>query len=161
MALTVAMKLNMATLEELTGDDLNANTQILHNGYDINKAFSASTTPDVDTAAFQTKLMSGGAGTIDLTSLLLNGVAVSASGKKPRGLLITALSGNSGNVTVVKGASNGYTGLGSAFSITLEPGMSVAVDFASGGNAVGSGDKTLDLSGTGTDGVRFSFVAGT
>lgn len=44
---------------------------------------------------------------------------------------------------------------------TLEELTGVAVDFASGGNVVGSGDKTLDLSGTGTDGVRFSFVAGT
>lgn len=161
MPFSTAMKLNLATVNHLTGDDLAANTDVLHNGYDINKTFTDDTTPDVDTAAFQTKLMTAGAATIDLTALLLNGVSVSASGKKPRGILITALAGNGAAVTVEKGASNGYTGLGADFSVTLEPGMSFAVDFAAGGNTVGSGDKTLDLSGTGTDGVRLSFIAGT
>ena len=57
---------------------------------------------------------------------------------------------------------NGYDGMGSAFSVTLEPVASFIFFFYAGtGNAVGGSNKTLDLSGTTTDGVRFSVVAGT
>src|SRR5690349_16768697 len=74
--------------------------------------------------------MAAGAATIDMTSLLLNAVAVTFSTLKPRGILVTALTGNGANVTVAKGASNGYDGMGSAFSVTLEPGQSFMFDFA-------------------------------
>lgn len=161
MAISVLAKLNVTTTETLTGDDLNADSQLLHSGYDVNRTLTASTTPDATKAAYQTVAMTAGAATIDLTSLLLNAVAVTFSGLKPRVVLVTAIAANSGNVTVAKGASNGYDGMGGSFSVTLEPGQSFAFDFAAAGNAVGGSNKTLDLSGSGTDGVRLSAVAGT
>lgn len=158
---STALKLAITTTETLTNDDLNANTSLLHSGYDVTPTLNAASTPDVTAAAYQTFAMVAGAKTIDLTNLLLQAAVITLTGKKPRALLITALAANAGNTTIAKGASNGYDGLGSAFSITLEPGMSVAVYFSTQGNAVGSGNKTLDVSGTGTDSVQFSAIAGT
>ena len=161
MAISVLQKCNVTTTEILTGDDLVANTTILHSGYDINRTLDASSTPNATKCAYQTVTMSGGAGTINLTSLLLNSVAVTFDGLKPRSILITALTGNSGNVTVTKAVSNGYDGMGSAFSVVLEPGQSFLFEFYTAGNAVSSSNRDLTLAGTGTDGVRLSTVAGT
>lgn len=155
------VKLNVTTTETLTNDDLNASSTLLHNGYDINRSLTGVTSENVTKAAYQTVAMTAGAATIDFTSLLLNAVAVTLTGLKPRAILVTALAANAGNVTVVKGASNGYDGMGSAFSVVLEPGQSFAFDFFTAGNAVGGSNKTLDISGTLTDGVRLSIVAGT
>ncbi len=159
--LSTLLKLNISTTETLTGDDLSGPSPLLHSGYDVNRTMDASTTPDNTAAAYQTFAMSGGLKTIDLTNLLLDAAVVNLNLKKPRALLMTALATNAGTTTIVKGASNGYDGLGAAFSIALEPGMSVAVDFSTQGNAVGASNKTLDMSGTGTDAVRFSVCAGT
>ncbi len=153
--------LNISTTETLTNDDLSGNTPLRHTGYDIGPVLTATSTPDVTAAAYQTFAMVAGAKTIDMTNLLLNAAAVTLNTKKPRALRVTALEANSANVAVVKGASSGYDGLGAAFSVTLEPGMSVMVWFSTQGNAVTSGNKTLDVSGTGTDGVQFSVIAGT
>ncbi len=161
MSLAVGIKLNVTTTETLTGDDLVANTTIVHSGYDVARDLTASTTPDVTKASYQTVAMTAGAATIDMTALLLNGVAVTLSGLEPRAIRVTALAANAANVTVAKGASNGYDGMGAAFSVTLEPGQGFLFDFAAVGNAVGGSNKTLDLSGTGTDGVRLTTVAGT
>jgi hypothetical protein len=85
---------------------------------------------------------------------------VTLTGLKPRAIRVKALAANSGNVTVVKGASNGYDGMGGSFSVVLEPGQAFMFDFYTAGNAVASNNKTIDLSGTGTDGVQFSTIAG-
>jgi hypothetical protein len=162
MPIAASIKLNLTVTETLTGDDLNAESTLLHNGYDIAADLTASTAVTVTKCAYQTVNMTAGAATIDLTDLLLNAVAVTLTGLEPRALRVTALTTNGASITVAKGASNGYDGLGAAFSVTLEPGSSALFYFYSGtGNAVGSGNKNLDLSGTTTDGVRFSVVAGT
>jgi hypothetical protein len=69
---------------------------------------------------------------------------------------------NANAITIAKGASNGYTGFGSAFSVTLQPGDEWT--FKGNDNAgvtdVGSGAKTLDVSGTGAQVLQFHIVAG-
>jgi hypothetical protein len=105
--------------------------------------------------------MTAGAGTIDMTALALQDASITITGLKPRGVLFTALAANAGTITIAKGASNGYDGLGAAFSIALEPGMSMAVYFSTQGNAVSGTNKTLDLSGTLTDGLTYGIIAGT
>lgn len=161
MSIAVEIKAQVTTTETLTGDDLIADTQIVHSGYDVSRSLTASTTPDATKCSYQTVAMTLGAATVDLTSLLLNGVAVTLTALKPRVVRVTALVANSGSVTVAKGASNGYDGMGSAFSVTLEPGQSFMFEFYTTGNAVGGSNKTLDLTGSGTDGVRLTTVAGT
>lgn len=114
------------------------------------------TTPAVTAAALQTFSFTAGAVTIDLTSLTgMNGAAVSLSALKGRGVVIYNPVGNA-SITVAKGASNGYTGLGSAFSIVIPAGGWFV--FYDGGNgvAVSGSDKTLDVTGSGVQ----SFYAG-
>lgn len=155
------IRLALTTTETRTDGDLAPGTTLIHSGYDVTANLTAATTPDETKAAYDQVAMSGGTGTIDMTALALQDASVTITGLKPRGVLFTALAANAGNLTIAKGASNGYDGLGSAFSITLEPGMSVAVYFSTQGNAVSGTNKTLDLSGTGTDGLTYGIIAGT
>lgn len=93
-----------------------------------------------------------GAATIDMTNF--PGGGVDGTGKKPT-LTFTNPLTNANSITVAVGATNGYTGYGADFSITLTPGESVQL---SGSSNIGSGSKTLDLSGTGAQALH---VAGT
>jgi hypothetical protein len=86
--------------------------------------------------------MTAGAVTIDLTAS-----PVSGDGKTPIRAFLMNPAGNSA-ITVDIGASNGYDGFGDAFSITLEPGYSVQLE---GDSEIGAANKTLDVTGTGTD----------
>ena len=156
----VTIQSRVYTVETLTNDDVPANSTVTHSQYDVLTNLSASTTPNVDTAAFETFTLSSGSATIDLTALTLNGAAVSLSAKQPRALHIKNTGSNS--MTIAKGASNGYTGLGSSFSITLAAGAGVLIDWPNDNSTAVSGSvKTLDVTGTGTDTLQLSVVAGT
>lgn len=86
-------------------------------------SLDATSTPAVTEGGTIQKAMVAGAGTVDLTSLTeISGRVFSLSGLKPRTIKIKALDANAGAVTVVKGASNGYTGLGAAYSTVLPAG---------------------------------------
>jgi len=118
-------------------------------------ALGPLTTPAVTKTASFTVTMSGGAATIDLTSLSGTQGTVSGSALKVQMMVIQGKSGNGAAVTVAKGASNGYTGFGSAFSVTIPSAGAECVLY--GNNAFGSVDsthKTLDVSGTGTDALN-------
>jgi hypothetical protein len=124
-------------------------------------SLDATSTPAVTEGGTIQKAMVAGAGTVDLTSLTeISGRVFSLSGLKPRTVKIVALAANAGDITIAKGASNGYTGFGAAFSETLKPGGETVKYLGSSGTAVAGGVKTLDLSGTGTDGVQISISAG-
>lgn len=162
MSIKVDIRAEVTATEVLSGGDIIGTFEVPHAGYNQRLVADANTTPNVTKAAYQQTNMIAGAGSIDLTNLLLDAAAVTLTGLQPRGILITALPANAGDVTVSKGASNGYTGLGNSFSATLKPGASVMMAWTlDNAVAVGSGAKTLDLSGTGTDGVQLSVVAGT
>ncbi len=162
MSISTVVEAKVTTTQVLTGDDLIAPSTAIHGGYDDVMTLSGSTTPDETKAAYQTVTLSGSTGSIDLTSLLLNEVAVTFDGLQPRAIKIKALSTNAGNMTVTKGASTGYTGLGSSFSTVLKAGEWVMFGWTlDNATAVGSGVKILDLAGTSGDSVQLSTVAGT
>lgn len=121
----------------------------------------STTTPAVSEAGFCTQALSGGAATIDLTSLTTSrGRAMNFTGVKIRTFRAKNPSTNTGTITIAKGASNGYTGFGSSFSIALKPGEEMS--FYDGGNgvAVSSTVKTLDLAGTGSESLQFAVSGG-
>lgn len=125
------------------------------------QALTATTTPPVTVHAVGSQALSSGTASIDLTSLTgLNGVSVSLSGLKPRAILFENPAANANSITIAKGASNGYTGLGSSFSITLQPGQKAFFLLDSSGTAVSGSVKTLDLSGTGSQSLNYQTVAG-
>jgi hypothetical protein len=156
-----AIRLGLSTTEFRSDGDLAPGTQLLHSGYDVTANLTASSTPDVTKAGYGTKAMTAGAATLDLTVLTLQDAAVTITALDPRAILFTAASGNAGAITIVKGASNGYDGLGAAFSLTLEAGQSAMFYLGATGNAVSGTNKTFDLSGTGTDSITYGIVAGT
>jgi len=160
MSITAVVQSKVTLTETLTNDDLIADSQLVHSGYDQNTTLSGSTSPDITKAAYQTIALVAGAKTIDLTALLLNGNAVTLDGLNPRAIHLK----NTGAaaMTIVAGASNGYTGLGALFSVTLPPDAGFLMDWPlDNATAVSATVKTLDVTGTGTDTLQLSILAGT
>lgn len=123
------------------------------------ETLTGSTTPAVTTHAVGAQALSAGAATIDLRTLTgLNGVAVDLNGLKPRYILLHNTGANS--MTAAKGASNGYTGLGSAASIEIKAGCRALIEFGENGTAVSNTVKTLDVTGTGAQVLKYQIVAG-
>ena len=83
-----------------------------------------------------------GAATIDLTAAPFSGGT-----SVPIRTYLLNPAANANPITIVKGGTNGYTGFGSSFSITLAPGESVALNATT---ALSGSVKTLDITGTGT-----------
>jgi hypothetical protein len=135
---------------------------ITHTGYDsATVALSPTSTPTATAAVYASVALTAGAATLDLTALTgPGGAAVTMTGLKGRLIRITNPSSNANSVTVSKGASNGFTGLGTSFSVTIPVGGEFT--FYDGGNgvAVSGTVKTLDFAGTGTQAFQVTVVAG-
>lgn len=110
-------------------------------------------TPTAGNIANETKALTAGTATIDLTAS-----PYSASGKHVQAITFKATSTNANTITIAKGASNGYAGLGASFSLTLDPGQQMTVYPISTAAAVGGTNKTLDLTGTLTQSVQVSIL---
>lgn len=125
-------------------------------------ALTASSTPNVTGHAFGTVTMTAGAATLDLTAASgVEGATVSLSGLEPRAFIFENPSTNANNVTIAKGVTNGYTGLGASFSVTLKPGHKAMFYCDDDGTAVSGTDKTFDISGTGSQTLKYQVIAGT
>lgn len=165
MSLSVNYVSKATVVETLEGGMISANDNtVTTTGMNVDATLTASTTPAVTKYSAGTATMSGGAVTIDLTSLPdTNGTAgaVTLTGMKLAVAKFRNKSTNANEITIAKGASNGHTGFGSAFSITLQPGDEVMFKFNdnSGNVAVGGTDKTIDISGTGSQVCEYEFVA--
>ena len=135
------------------------------NGLNTTATLNASSTPPATKYSAGRLTLSGGAGTIDLTSLPdRNGVAakVDLTGLKVSAYKLRSLSTNASNMIVGEGASNGYEVHGNGWTIRLTPGQEVVWKGvgAAGQPAVGSGAKTIDVTGTGSQVLEFEFVGG-
>lgn len=160
---TVQMKLTTVETPASNVPAMNTQSSLTHNGFDVSKTLNATSTPPATQCAYQEKVLTAGAATLDLRTLTgSNSLAVDLNGLKPVAILVKAPATNTNPITLGVGASNGYDGLGSAFEVTLKPGMSVQLDLHNQGTAVSGTNKTLDLTGTGsTDKLQFGVVAGT
>lgn len=135
---------------------------LTYSNWNTSKLLSGATTPPVTATVNFQQALSTGAATIDLTAVPgANGVSQSLTGLKPRFIKLQNPATNANNITVAKGASNGYTPSGSAFSVTIVPGGELLMDLGANGLAIGSGAKTLDLTGTGSQALNVQIVAGT
>jgi hypothetical protein len=112
-------------------------------------------------AEFQ-KAMVSGAGTIDLTAMPGKTVneTINGTGLKVQMAKFRALATNANPITIVKGASNGYALLGASMNVTLLPGQSQTLNLDGAAPTIGSGAKTLDISGTGTQVLEVELVMG-
>jgi hypothetical protein len=156
MGLSVTESLSVDAAGYLSPND----DAVTYNGGNVDITLDADSTPAIDSHAVGKQALTAGAATIDLTALTgPNGVAVSLSGKKPRAILLENTGANA--MTVAKGASNGYTGLGASFSLTLPAGAKVELYVGANGTAVSGTDKTLDLTGTLVQELKYQVVCGT
>ncbi len=160
---TVGIKLDVVEVPPANAAFLDSTKNSLtFNKLSGEKSLTSATTPNVTAHANGSKALTAGSGSLDLTALTgINGAAVSLDGLKPRAILLENPAANANPITVAKGAANGYTGLGSAFSQVLQPGQKVIIDLGTAGTAVSSTVKVLDLTGTGTQALNYQIIAGT
>jgi len=104
-----------------------------------NFTFSAGTTI---TVVQTTATLVSGTLTLDMTASPYSGGV-----KTPIRAFFLNPASNPNTITIAKGATNGYTGFGSTFAITLSPGESCQLNALT---ALSGTVKTLDLTGTGT-----------
>jgi hypothetical protein len=136
-----------------------ARSTVVFDGGGLSESLDADSTPPADSHAVGKQALTAGAATIDLTSLTgVNGAAVSLSGKTPIAVLFENTGANA--MTIAKGASNGYTGFGSSYSETIPAGGKVVRWLDENGTAVSGSDKTLDVTGTGTQELKYQILAG-
>ena len=146
MAITVteAYASQCTVVRTFSGEGVGADNTVTINGMNTN------TSPAITKDACFTVTLSGGAATIDLTSITdPNLGTVTFNTLTPITIKFANPSANANNITIAKGASNGYTGLGSSFSLTIPPGGEATLHLV-GASAVGGSSKTFDLTGTGS-----------
>jgi hypothetical protein len=165
MSVTVTYESKLSSVEVLeTNVPAAAADQksVTHTGYNTTKASqTAASTPPVTKCAYFSKALSAGAASIDLTALTgTNGAAVDFSGLKVQYFKFKNPSTNANAITVEAGASNGYLLGGTGWTFELQPGAEIG-GFANDASPDVSGStKTIDLSGTGTQALEVSLVAG-
>lgn len=142
------------------GDVAPGNNDITVNQLNTSESLSSSTTPAVTKDFDALVTLSGGAATLDLTAItdLLGLGTVTISGLTPAWVKFVNPSTNANAITIAKGASNGYTGFGSSFSVTLQPGGELLLRLAT--VAVSGSVKTLDITGTGSQTLKVQGCAG-
>jgi hypothetical protein len=154
-ALVVSGQISLQVTETLAaGDDpfIDAVTNQV-----LSKIFTTGA-PAATAVAAQQAALSGGALTLDLTSLSYRGTTVNFNGKVVKYVVFRNPAGNANSITVAQGGANPYTLLGATFSLTLQPGD--VIGFApTAAPAVSSTVKTLALTGTGAQALDVLMVA--
>ena len=103
--------------------------------------------------------LTGGAASLDLTNLTSeDGRSFNGQGRVLAVIKAKAPMTNAAAVTLSPGESNGYAGLSSALPETLQPGQSMLAYADPDAAPVGATNKTLAMSGTGTDGLQFELT---
>jgi hypothetical protein len=134
---------------------------VIHSLFNQTVDLNAGTDPAVTkTAAFEFALAQG-VGTINLAALVgTNGATVDGTGLKVQGVLLVNPATNDNDITIVPGAANGIDLMGASSSITLHPGGFCLYYGADGTPDIASGDRTLDVSGTGSQVLDVILVMG-
>lgn len=164
MSVSAVVDMNVTvteTLETNVGGLSSTARSVTHNGYNSSRTInSGSAQPATKVASFE-KDLSGGAATIDLTSITgTNGATVNLNGLKVQAFKVKAKSANANPITLTEGASNGYELLGASWTIILQPSQEVLVWGHDSTPDVSGTTKTIDMSGTDTQGVEIIVVAG-
>lgn len=132
---------------------------IISSGLNKTTSYTASTTQNTTVVGYGTITLSAGAAALNLAAIPgLNGVAQDFTGLKIRSIHLRAGAVNANPITMSKGASNGYTGAGAAFSVTLVAGKEALIETDT--TAVAAGVRTLDVAGTGAQTLDYIITAG-
>lgn len=162
--ITVDYISQLSILETFTGEVSPADNTITINGLDENLTLTAATDPPVTKKAVYTLTLSSGTGSIDLTALpgLTADETVDGTGLKVQFFKFKTPDTNANNITITRGASNGY-GLGSggaAWTVVLPPDSDILYKFVDTNPDIASGARLLDVTGTGSQVVEVAVVMG-
>jgi len=155
---TWALRLNVR--ETLVTDvDAASNPIINHTGFSSGDTINASSTVPATEVSADTWALSGGAVTIDLTSLPgTNGTTIDATGLKVQLFKVKNL--GAAAMTFTEGASNGYALLGASFQFILAQNQELMLYLVDSAPDVGSTDKTIDVAGTSSQTFELILVVG-
>lgn len=163
-AVKIVFKIESTVTETLPAANVpfgqSGSTNVVHSGLNVSKTFEAGSAAGENvTQVIQGQIaMVAGAVTLNLAAAPSTIGVVDLTGLKLRTLHVRAKADNANPITIAKGAANGYTGLGAAFSCTLDPGKEAA--FMPNATAVAAGVRTLDITGTGAQVLEFIATAG-
>jgi hypothetical protein len=150
------------TLDATANPDIPLAKRVLtHSDWNTVKTLNGASSPPATLVASFAAALSGGVLTLDLTALVgTNGIAVDGTGLRVQVLRLKNSATNGNPISVAKGSSNGYDGLGAAFKITLAPGAEALVFGNDAGSDIGGTNKTLDLAGTLVQALDVEIVIG-
>lgn len=137
-----------------------SNNSITYSGLSASQSLTgASGVPVTKQAAFEVT-MSSGTATINLAALTgALGATVDGTGLKVQVIKLKNKATNANAIRVVEGASNGYA-FGGTFDITLPVGAEATMFFNEAAADIASGDRTIDVTGTGTQVLQVHVVMG-
>ena len=162
MSLSLNVGLTFVGVETLDGNVAYATAKAVT--HDVGKAQAtkngASDVPVTDMAAFDLTLSSG-AGSVNLAALPgAGGGTRDLTGKKLQYLFLENKSTNANSMAFTVGASNGYDVAGADFHLTLLPGQWAFLALNELAPDVASGDRTIDVAGTGSQVAKIGVVGG-
>lgn len=159
---SVLYESRLTVTETFTGEQISpGDNTVTINGLNETATYNASSAVPVTKQASFRLTLSAGTGSINLAALpgLTTEETVVGTGLKVQFVKLRNLASNANSITVAEGASNGYAMLG-AFTITLAPGQSVLIDLNEAAPDVATGDRILDVTGTGSQILECLFVMG-
>lgn len=160
MSVSAALAMSLTITESLSAAGIStSNNTLKYSAFNVSKTLNASSSPTVTKSAVGQLALSSGSVTMNLAAVVTSaGATVDFTGRKIQGFLLQNPGTNANNMTFVPGASNGIDIFGASSKIVLEPGQSYLMDFANAGQTVASGDRTIDVTGTGTQAFNFAIV---
>ncbi len=153
----------LTVTETFTGDYVSpGDNTVTINGLNETATYNASSAVPVTKVASFRVTLSSGLGSINLAALpgATADETVVGTGLKPQLVKFRNLATNANTITIVEGASNGHALLGASFSITLAPGQSILAFLDEAAQDVASGDRLLDITGTGSQILEVVIVLG-
>ena len=158
MSVSVSYDFNITIRETLeTGVPDVSTPVIVHNAYNESARLTASTTPPVTKSSSFLLTLSSGAATIDLAALTgAGGAAIDGTGLRVQLMRIKNLGANA--MTFSEGASNGIALSG--LPMVVPPGGITQRFFNDASPDIASGDRTIDVAGTGAQTAEITIVLG-
>ena len=162
MAVTISPTINFTAVETLDkGVDAAPAPTVVHSSFNLTGVtLNSASTPPVTMASYQTYALSGGAFIIDLRALLgVNDEVQDANGLKLQTIIIRNKSGNN-PITIGEGATNGYPIWGAGNDLIVPADSEQGMKFNETLPDVSATDKTIDVSGTGSETFDVGIVLG-
>ncbi len=161
--IAASVLLQMQVTETFVEDFITTDNTIQESAPGTSTSLNASTSPAATKYAAYEVNLSTGTLTLDMTALTgRNGGTVTGNTLKLQMLMFRNKSTNANKMSVATGASNGYqldnaTDMGLVY---MAPGQAVFFDLAGASQTVGSGHKTFDIVGTGSQTLQLFMVFG-